>query len=149
RLVCRGKAGEWVWLDATSLAPSPPTPLPRGERGARVAAPRFPFSSRGRRWAFAQAKGRMRGRDASQETRVTRIMPAKAVIIAAPRSGSGKTAITLGIARALAGRGVSVAPAKTGPDYIDPAFLAAAAGSPAVDLGPSTISPDTLSTPAA
>ncbi len=71
-------------------------------------------------------------------------MPAKAVIIAAPRSGSGKTAITLGIARALAGRGVSVAPAKTGPDYIDPAFLAAAAGSPAINLDPWAMSPAML-----
>lgn len=63
-------------------------------------------------------------------------MPAKALIIAAPRSGSGKTAITLGMARALAERGRAVAPAKTGPDYIDPAFLAAAAGSPAINLDP-------------
>jgi cobyrinic acid a,c-diamide synthase len=71
-------------------------------------------------------------------------MPANGVIIAAPRSGSGKTAITLGIARALANRGVAVAPAKTGPDYIDPAFLAAAAGSPALNLDPWAMSPQTL-----
>lgn len=71
-------------------------------------------------------------------------MPAKALIIAAPRSGSGKTAITLGIARALAGWGRAVAPAKTGPDYIDPAFLAAAAGSPAINLDPWAMSPETL-----
>ena len=71
-------------------------------------------------------------------------MPAKALIIAAPRSGSGKTAITLGIARALAGWGRAVAPAKTGPDYIDPAFLAAAAGTPAINLDPWAMPPDML-----
>ncbi|HCO55227.1 MAG TPA: cobyrinic acid a,c-diamide synthase, partial [Pelagibacterium sp.] len=57
-------------------------------------------------------------------------------IIAAPRSGSGKTAITLGIARALVNSGYRVAPAKTGPDYIDPAFLARAAGTAAINLDP-------------
>lgn len=71
-------------------------------------------------------------------------MPPKALIIAAPRSGSGKTAITLGMARALTNRGVAVAPAKTGPDYIDPAFLAAAAGSPAINLDPWAMPPKTL-----
>ncbi|WP_116653199.1 cobyrinate a,c-diamide synthase [Pelagibacterium sediminicola] len=71
-------------------------------------------------------------------------MPAKALIIAAPRSGSGKTAITLGVARALAERGRAVAPAKTGPDYIDPAFLAAAAGSPAINLDPWAMPPAML-----
>lgn len=69
---------------------------------------------------------------------------AKALIVAAPRSGSGKTAMTLGIARALANRGVAVAPAKTGPDYIDPAFLAAAAGSPAINLDPWAMSAASL-----
>ncbi|WP_196259374.1 cobyrinate a,c-diamide synthase [Pelagibacterium limicola] len=71
-------------------------------------------------------------------------MPAKGLIVAAPRSGSGKTAITLGLARALAVRGRAVAPAKTGPDYIDPAFLAAAAGSPAINLDPWAMPPAML-----
>lgn len=66
------------------------------------------------------------------------------VIVAAPRSGSGKTAITLGLARALANSGYRVAPAKTGPDYIDPAFLARAAGSAAINLDPWAMDAPTL-----
>jgi len=57
-------------------------------------------------------------------------------MIAAPHSGSGKTVMTLGILRALKNRGVMVASAKAGPDYIDPAFHAAATGEPCVNLDP-------------
>lgn len=52
----------------------------------------------------------------------------RGVVIAAPRSGSGKTTVTLGLLRALARIGVAVASAKCGPDYIDPAFHARATG---------------------
>ncbi|MEK9752431.1 MAG: cobyrinate a,c-diamide synthase [Rhodospirillaceae bacterium] len=58
----------------------------------------------------------------------------KGVIIAAPASGSGKTLITLGLLRALAAGGRRVASAKVGPDYIDPAFHAAASGRPCRNL---------------
>ncbi|MHA6729325.1 cobyrinate a,c-diamide synthase [Devosia sp. A369] len=71
---------------------------------------------------------------------------AKGLVIAAPRSGSGKTVITLGLLAALRQSGVVVAPAKTGPDYIDPAFLARAALREAVNLDPWSMSGARLKT---
>lgn len=61
-------------------------------------------------------------------------MAAPGLIIAAPASGSGKTVVTLGLLRHLANTGIAVASAKAGPDYIDPAFHAAASGRPCVNL---------------
>jgi cobyrinic acid a,c-diamide synthase len=61
-------------------------------------------------------------------------MTARGLIIAAPRSGSGKTTITLALLAALSRRGIAVRAAKTGPDYIDPAFHAAAAGAKGFNL---------------
>jgi cobyrinic acid a,c-diamide synthase len=55
-------------------------------------------------------------------------------VIAAPHSGSGKTLVTLGLLRAFRNRGVKVVSAKAGPDYIDPAFHAAATGEPCINL---------------
>lgn len=58
----------------------------------------------------------------------------KAVLIAAPSSGSGKTTVTMGIIRALKNKGCKVSCFKTGPDYIDTAFLQASCGSRAGNL---------------
>lgn len=58
----------------------------------------------------------------------------RGLIVAAPRSSSGKTSVTLGLLRAFARRGVRVNGAKCGPDYIDPAFHEAATGRPSVNL---------------
>ena len=58
------------------------------------------------------------------------------IIIAAPASGSGKTVLTLALLRHLSQSGLAVASAKTGPDYIDPAFHAAATGRACVNLDP-------------
>ena len=58
----------------------------------------------------------------------------RALIISAPRSGAGKTTVTLGLLAALRNRGVAVRAAKSGPDYIDPAFHAAATGTAGINL---------------
>jgi cobyrinic acid a,c-diamide synthase len=68
---------------------------------------------------------------------------AKGFIVAAPASGSGKTLITLGLIRALKNKGLRVLSAKTGPDYIDPQFHAAASGAPCINLDPWAMGPET------
>ena len=66
-------------------------------------------------------------------------------IIAAPSSGSGKTTITLGLLRAFARRGIAVRGAKSGPDYIDPQFHAAACGTTCYNLDAWAMSADQIS----
>ena len=44
------------------------------------------------------------------------------VMIAAPKSGSGKTTITCALLQSLKEQGIPVVSYKCGPDYIDPMF---------------------------
>jgi len=57
-------------------------------------------------------------------------MAQRGLVIAAPSSGAGKTTVTLALLAALSAKGQSVAGGKAGPDYIDPAFHAAACNAP-------------------
>ncbi|MDQ0320674.1 cobyrinic acid a,c-diamide synthase [Pararhizobium capsulatum DSM 1112] len=66
------------------------------------------------------------------------------VLIAAPSSGSGKTTVTLGLLRVLRDLGISLSPAKAGPDYIDPAFHAAASGEACTNYDPWAMRPNLL-----
>ena len=69
----------------------------------------------------------------------------RGLMIAAPRSGSGKTTLTLGLLRAFRRRGVASVGLKSGPDYIDPAFHAAASGGEGVNLDSWAMAPGLLS----
>ncbi|MDO6590682.1 cobyrinic acid a,c-diamide synthase [Loktanella sp. D2R18] len=69
-------------------------------------------------------------------------------VIAAPASGSGKTTVTLGLLRAIS-RITPVRAAKSGPDYIDPQFHAAACGTQCVNLDAWAMTPARISTLAA
>lgn len=66
------------------------------------------------------------------------------LLIAAPASGAGKTTVTLGLARALSDAGVPLSSGKAGPDYIDPAFHAAASRSVCLNYDPWAMRPEHL-----
>lgn len=66
----------------------------------------------------------------------TREAVAPGLILAAPSSGSGKTTMTLSLIAALVRAGAAVRSFKIGPDYIDPAFHAAASLRPCLTLDP-------------
>jgi cobyrinic acid a,c-diamide synthase len=58
------------------------------------------------------------------------------LVIAAPRGGSGKTTLSLGLVAAWRQRAGKVVPFKKGPDYIDSGWLALAADQPCYNLDP-------------
>jgi cobyrinic acid a,c-diamide synthase len=66
---------------------------------------------------------------------------ARGLIVSAPRSSSGKTLVTLGLLGALRRNGIAVRAAKSGPDYIDPAFHAAATAAKSINLDSWAMSP--------
>ena len=71
-------------------------------------------------------------------------MRGRGLILAAPASGSGKTLVTAGLLRHLRQRGIRVAAAKAGPDYIDPTFHETASGGVCFNLDPWAMRPATL-----
>jgi cobyrinic acid a,c-diamide synthase len=71
-------------------------------------------------------------------------MSAPGIVVAAPASGAGKTVLTLGLLRSLRRRGLKAGSFKVGPDYIDPAFHAAATGCRAYNIDPWAMRFDTL-----
>jgi len=69
---------------------------------------------------------------------------APGLVLAAPASAGGKTTLTLALLRHLRNAGCRVASVKSGPDYIDPAFHAAASGRPCSNLDGWAMRPETL-----
>lgn len=63
------------------------------------------------------------------------------LVLSAPASGHGKTAVAVGLLAAFTARGLTAAGFKVGPDYADAAYLGLAAGRPARNLDPRLVGP--------
>jgi cobyrinic acid a,c-diamide synthase len=66
------------------------------------------------------------------------------VVIAAPSSGHGKTAVAVGLLATLRAQGLTAAGFKIGPDYVDAAYLGLAAGRPGRNLDPRLVGAATV-----
>ncbi len=66
------------------------------------------------------------------------------ILLAAPKSGSGKTTVTCALLQALKDRGLRVQAFKCGPDYIDPMFHRKIIGVSSKNLDPYFCEPDQL-----
>jgi cobyrinic acid a,c-diamide synthase len=70
----------------------------------------------------------------------------RGLLLAAAHKSSGKTTASIGIAAALRARGLQVQTFKKGPDFIDPAWLTAAAGRACRNLDPYLSSAEEIAT---
>ncbi|MEW2379801.1 cobyrinate a,c-diamide synthase [Micromonospora sp. NPDC047812] len=66
------------------------------------------------------------------------------LVLSAPSSGHGKSALAIGLLAAFADRGVDVAGFKVGPDRVDAAYLGLAAGRPGRTLDPRLVGADRI-----